>query len=316
MPDTLDKHYDSVSTAIAEDEVIPFFGAGVNLCDRPDDLTWRPGCPYLPSGGELAEHLAEKYHYSWSDKQDLARVSQYAAIMMGDGSLYKELRRLFIAKYEPTALHRFFATLPRIRRQKNYATNGLLIVTTNYDDMMERAFKEAGEDYDLVTYVSEVNKPGRFWHLSPDGKVHIIDKPNKYRGLSLEKRSIILKIHGAIDRENSKRDSFVITEDNYIDYLARTDISNLIPATVAAELSDKHFLFLGYSLRDWNLRVLLHRIWREQARSFKSWAILLNAETYDQEFWRKREVDIYDLRLEDYIATLAERVKSLPAKEV
>ncbi len=76
-----------------------------------------------------------------------------------------------------------------------------------------------------------------------------------------------------MDRASPERDSFVITEDHYIDYLTRTDISNLLPVTLAAKLRKSHFLFLGYSLRDWNLRVILHRIWGEQKLTYKSWAI-------------------------------------------
>ena len=80
--------------------------------------------------------------------------------------------------------------------------------------------------------------------------------------LSLDDRSVILKIHGAVDRSSpdGEDDSFVITEDHYIDYLTRTDLANLVPITLAAKLRRSHFLFLGYSLRDWNLRVILHRI--------------------------------------------------------
>jgi hypothetical protein len=316
MPDTLDEHYERVATAIAEGRVIPFFGAGVNLCGRPKDMTWSRGSPYLPSGGELAEHLAAKFKYPWNDKQDLMRVSQYAAIMDGTGPLYIELRKLFDVDYQPTVLQRFFATLPAALRERGHTSSGMLIVTTNYDDLMERAFREAGEEFDLVAYVAEDREQrGKFWHWPPDGKARIIDKPNKYRGLSLEQRTIILKIHGAIDREDSARDSFVITEDNYIDYLTRTDISNLVPVTVAAKLRNSHFLFLGYSLRDWNLRVILHRIWGEQKLSWKSWAILLNPQPFDQEFWRKRDVDIYNASLEDYITALTERVKLLPRAE-
>jgi hypothetical protein len=123
---------------------------------------------------------------------------------------------------------------------------------------------------------------------------------------------VILKIHGAVDRPTGERDSYVITEDHYIDYLTRTDISNLVPVTLAAKLRRSHFLFLGYSLRDWNLRVILHRIWGEQKLSWKSWAIQLNPHAIDQEFWRNRDVDIFNVRLEEYVAALSERMQALP----
>jgi hypothetical protein len=61
-----------------------------------------------------------------------------------------------------------------------------------------------------------------------------------------------------------------------------------------------------------NLRVILHRIWGEQKLSWKSWAIQLNPGEIDIEFWRKRDVDIFDVRLEHYVAALSERMQALP----
>ena len=119
---------------------------------------------------------------------------------------------------------------------------------------------------------------------------------------------MLLKIHGAVDRVNPDRDSYVITEDHYIDYLTRTEVSNLLPVRLAAKLRKSHFLFLGYGLRDWNLRVILHRIWGAQKLKYKSWAIQLNAQPLDREFWRKRDVEIIDVALEEYVARLHDRL--------
>jgi len=311
MPDSLDAHYKMVVKAITDGRVVPFFGAGVNLCGRPAETDWQRG-QYLPSGGELAEYLAKEYGYPSSEVQDLVRVSQYVAVMIGSGPLYEELHSLLDTDYRLSPLHHFFATLPAVLREKGYPHPYQLIVTTNYDDLMERAFQDAGEPFDLVSYVAVGNERGKFLHWPPDGEVRLIEKPNEYRGLSLDQRPVILKIHGAVDRATGERDSFVITEDHYIDYLTRTDISNLVPVTLAAKLRRSHFLFLGYSLRDWNLRVILHRIWGEQKLTWKSWAIQLNPQPIDQEFWRKRDVDILDVCLEDYVAALSERMQALP----
>lgn len=313
--DALKDHYDQVVTSIIEGRVIPFFGAGVNLCGRPKGLPWHRG-QYLPSGSELAEHLAKRFRYPGSDRTDLVRVSQYVATMSGLGALYDELRKLFDADYPPTPLHRFFASLPHLLREKGYDTECQLIVTTNYDDLMERTFKQVGEPFDLVAYEAEDKvQRGKFWHWPPEGEPRLIDKPNKYRGLAPGERSVVLKIHGAIDRRNERRDSFVITEDHYIDYLTRTDISSLLPVTLAEKLGRSHFLFLGYSLRDWNLRVILHRIWREQRLRYKSWSIQLAPQPLDEKFWQKRDVDLFDVSLEDYVAALDARIRALPRVE-
>jgi hypothetical protein len=311
MPDALDLHYRLVARAITDGRVVPFFGAGANLCGRPAGEMWRPG-EYLPSGSELSAYLAENFDYPVNEPLDLVRVSQYVALMTGSGPLYEELRRLFDVDYPPTPLHQFFASLPGILRDKGYPVVHQLLVTTNYDDLLERSFRAAGEPYDLVAYVSEGEQRGKFLHELPSGEVIVIDRPNEYRALSLDERTVILKIHGAVDRVNPERDSYVITEDHYIDYLTHTDISNLVPVTLAARLKRSHFLFLGYALRDWNLRVILHRIWGEQKLTYKSWAVQLHPSPIDEQYWRKRDVDILDVRLEDYVLALDQRLQSMP----
>jgi tetratricopeptide (TPR) repeat protein len=323
IPDSLDTHYKMVIKAITDGRLVPFLGAGMNLCGRPAGIAWRRG-QYLPSGGELAAYLAENFGYPAGEVQDLVRVSQYVAVVTGSGPLYEELHSLLDADYPPTPLHQFLATLPAVLREKGYILeNGYireknynpryqLIVTTNYDDVLERTFRAAGEPFDLVTYVAEGEQRGKFLHWPPDGEARLIEKPNEYRDLSLDQRTVILKIHGAVDRANPERDSYVITEDHYIDYLTRTDISSLIPVKLAAKLRKSHFLFLGYSLRDWNLRVILHRIWGEQKLTYKSWAIQLDPQPLDQEFWRTRDVDILNVCLEDYVVALSEQLQALP----
>ena len=57
----------------------------------------------------------------------------------------------------------------------------------------------------------------------------MIEQPNRYRELQPRGQTVLLKLHGAIDRRSAHGDSFVITEDHYIDYLAQTDIANLVP---------------------------------------------------------------------------------------
>jgi SIR2-like protein len=312
MPGIPDTHYQMLANAITAGRVVPFLGAGVNQCGRPTDSAWSLG-QYLPNGGELAGYLADCFGYPQTELLDLVRVSQYVAVMTGSGPLYEELHKLFDIDYPPTPLHQFLATLPILLRQKGYPPRDKLIVTTNYDDVLERAFQAADEPFDLVSYIAEGEDRGKFIHKSPDGESKLIDKPNEYLGLSLDQRTVILKIHGAVDRLSVERDSYVITEDHYIDYLTHTNLANLVPVTIAAKLRKSHFLFLGYSLRDWNLRVILHRIWGEQKLTYKSWAIQLNPYPLDQEFWRKRDVDILDVRLEDYVAALLENLNALPS---
>jgi hypothetical protein len=363
--DDMELHYGTIIGALRDGEIIPFLGAGANLCDRPFGTKFEPGIN-LPSGGELAKHLASRFEYTHLTEPDLAWISQYISVAgRGMTALYKELRTLFVPAYPATLLHKLLAVLPGVWKEKGRGLPFKIIVTTNYDDVLERCFFAARQPFDVVSYVAGGDYLGKFRHWSYQFKPEplpvlppreedqseidyqnecdkhasltkdhlqrqelanqefwkkwppkiappdLIDTPNEYTGLELDERLVIFKIHGAIDRYGQQAaggqkslDSFVITEDDYIEYLARTDISGLVPMVLAAELRSKNFWFLGYSLRDWNLRVILRRLWGEQNRGYNSWAILLNPEDLEKKTWLKQNVEILNKSLHDYICDL------------
>jgi hypothetical protein len=308
-------HYRLIAYEILAGRVVPFLGAGANLCGRPEEVTWQPGqFDWLPSGSELSRYLAQMFKYRDKNEEDLVRVSQYVTLTVGAFPLYEELHRLFDGDYPPTRLHLFLAELPSIfRGHRPSAPPYQLIVTTNYDDVLERAFHHAREPFDVVTYDAEGQYQGKFTHRPHDSQPRTILEPNTYNQLTTDKQTVILKIHGAVDRVDETRDSYVITEDHYIDYLARTDVSKLFPVTLVRTLRRSHCLFLGYSLRDWNLRVILNRIWGDEKLRSKSWAIQRSPDRLDKELWNRRDVMLLDVPLEEYIGSLREALLEAPA---
>jgi len=304
-------HYYLLARSIHRGYIVPFLGAGVNLCDRPADQEFKRG-EWLPSGDELAKNLAVEFRYPFGDRADLLRIAQYVTLTIGGPALYDFLHELFDANYQPTTVHRFLASLPAVNRQEQGMIHQL-IVTTNYDDALERAFSEAGKPYDLVYYIADGDEEnlGKFLHVPPDGRAVVIEKPNEYDKVDLDQRAVIVKVHGMMNRADRDRDSYVITEDHYIDYLTRTDITNLLPVNVVSKLNDRRtqFLFLGYSLRDWNLRVILHRIWGTRAFRNRSWAIHRESDAIETEWWAKRGVQIFHLPLGEYIHELKRAVE-------
>lgn len=316
MPNELEHVYDLIARRLLRGKVVPVLGAGANLWQRPPPGFVRG--EYLPSGQELADELTQYLGDVEIDGRDLARVSQYFAALVGQGPLEEELHDVFAADYPPTDLHRFLARLSRRVREQEVRER-MLIVTTNYDDSLERAFTAEGEPYELITYIAGGADRGLFRHITADGEPTVIKVPNEYVDPRLNQRSVIAKIHGSVDRSEERihGDSFVITEDHYIDYIARADIARLFPVTLAAKLRTSHFLFLGYSLRDWNFRVMLYRLWGEQAgRNFKSWAIQKNPDRIDRVAWEERGVDILDVKVEDFVAAVKQRIAGprLPAQ--
>jgi hypothetical protein len=133
---------------------------------------------------------------------------------------------------------------------------------------------------------------------------------------------VILKIHGGFPRNATapgERQSapgelpgYVITEDHYIDYLTRTELSNLVPVRLVQHLSMCRFLFIGYGLRDWNLRVILHRISSATALSYTSWAIQKGPSALDRKFWSRRNIDILEIDIEEYLNGLRQVIEGLP----
>jgi hypothetical protein len=304
-----DSHYWLVAGRLLAGRVIPFLGAGANLCGRPDGASFEPG-RWLPSGAELAGFLARRSRYPDTADLDLLRVSQYVDAVLGEGVLYEYLHKLFDADYPPNALHDLLAELGGLLR--GHGVPPLLILTTNYDDALERAFAARGEPCEVLWYEARKKRgeaAGRFVHRRPDGTVPI-DRPNEYLVDELQQHATILKLHGAIDRTDPRGDSYVITEDNYIEYLSRGDIAGQIPITLRERMSDSHYLFLGYSLRDWNLRVVLHRIWGRQRLDLRSWAVQRPSADnrtgeIEQKLWRDRgDVEVLQVLLDEYVLRL------------
>lgn len=308
-----DAHFRYVASRLAHGTVVPLLGAGANLCDRTGE--WTQGVN-LPTARELSAIMAREFEVPRSEAADLSRASLWVELKWGPGALYDWLHALFDRDLEPTSLHALLASLPAWLPFPDGRPRPLLIVTTNYDDLLERAFDAAGQPYDVLVYMARGAEEGRMVHYRRGGASELIEQPSRYQGVSLLERSVILKLHGNVDR-GGPGDSYVITEDDYLEYLANSsDLGALVPALVKERLVNSHFLFLGYSLSDWNVRVMLHRLWRERnGRDYRSWAVQLKPNALDTELWAREFVDVYRLRLSEYVAGLSARLPALAGVE-
>ena len=312
----LDSHFQRVIQLLVNGRLIPFLGAGVNLIDRPPDALWKLGAPFSPSGREVAQYLAQKVSYPEFDNDDLIRVAQYGELVVGRQLLTTMLREIFDSVGEPTRLHSVLARLSRLLRRQGRASGLPIVITTTFDDLLERAFAAAAEPFDVVSYVAEGPEAGRFLHRRPDGRAVVIDVPNEY-GELFGNGTVILKLHGSINRQNAENSSFVITEDDYIDYITRAAQPNrFLPAALASTLSSASYLFLGYSLRDWNLRVLVRQLWPESSYRERSWAILSSPSPVEIRLWERRNIDVLNVPLELYTSGLDEHLRSLDVSAV
>jgi len=105
-----------------------------------------------------------------------------------------------------------------------------IIYTTNYDRNLEVAFEIHGRDFVKVANARDVSRI----------------RPNATQ---------IVKYHGNFDEDAS----LVLTET---DYFNRLSFDSPLDVKFRADALGRTILFVGYSLSDMNIRLLLHRLWQ------------------------------------------------------
>lgn len=295
-----------ICSRLESGRVIPFLGSGASLGIRnPKEQPWQPSDPnFLPNAVELATFLAKPVKFPEDeDQKELAKIARYYEMMAGRDVLDEELHGVFARPVHFGKIHDYLASLPV----------PLLIISTNYDDLMEHALIEHKRPYDVVIHLTPAtlkrateNERADSLLWRPYGNEPRFVTEDELAEVDPTKNFVLYKMHGSIDLDNADRDSYVITEDDYIDFLTRmtSQGATAIPAFVAKQMAKCSLLFLGYSLRDWNLRVLLNQLDRLNRRQIVSWAAQFNPSPLEEQFWSKRNVEIFNLKVDDFVDEL------------
>lgn len=305
--------YGIICNRLKTGRVIPFLGAGASFVERPVGAKWDATKPlFLPSGLELAHFLAEEAEFPSTDpgdRGDLAKVSSYYADIAGRRTLRERLREVLNHEFQGSLLHELIAALPV----------PLVIVVTNYDALVEQAFRAAGKPYDLVVYPADRKDIANAILWWPHGAQEPLVKAPNELDIDLATTTVIYKMHGTIVQEAEEWDSFVITEEDYVEFLSRMTASAAIPSLFYPFFRDRSFLFLGYSLRDWNLRVILKNLGKylskraagsdEDEDQLPSWAIQRCPSELERQLWKKRKVNIFDIALDDFAKKMQQRLE-------
>jgi hypothetical protein len=305
--------YGVIRNRLRAGKVVPFLGAGASFVGRPSDseIEWNPADPiFLPSGAELSRFLATEASFPSndpSDRNDLGKVASYYADVSGRTALRERLRELLNRNYQPGPLHRFLAAVPAPQ----------VIVVTNYDTLVEQAFCEAGKAFDLVIHPADRKDYANAVLWWPHGaKEPQFAAPNELdQHVDLTETTVIYKMHGTIGLDSAKWDNFVITEEDYVEFLSRMTANTAVPSLFFQYFRERSFLFLGYSLRDWNLRVVLKNLSRhlasrvptpdaENGDVLPSWAMQRKPSELERRLWEKRRVEIYDITLDDFLTKM------------
>ena len=297
--------YEDIRGMIRYGMVIPFLGAGASLSVRRSDASANGDPVYLPSGRDLAHLLARRAQPPFpsndpADRDDLAKVASWYVTNNGRQTMRVILRDLLAGAHERSPLHDLLAASPK----------PLLIFTANYDTLLEEAFARVGKPYDLVVYPADRAEAANAVLWWEHGAAEPKEVLASTLDIDFDSRSVIYKMHGTLAPE-LRWDNFVITEEDYVRFLAQLASEAAVPARFYDHFEGRNFLFLGYSLRDWNLRVVLHslRLARQQAGAGEGaaalgWAIQKNPSVLERELWRTRGVRIYDVALSEFVERL------------
>jgi hypothetical protein len=319
--------YGVIEDALKSGNVVAFLGSAASAVYRPpEEKKWKLGKPFLPFGAELAEDLAAAAGFPEDEsveqakqqlmeairvedqgligrvakaldnlilalkKSDLPLVASYYSNVAGDKNLNSRLRRVFMANCRPGTLHRLLASIE----------NPLLIVTTNYDDMMERAYGK--RPFHLVVDRGDKHC---VWFRNECGKMEKVKSNILGKKLSTHDYPIVYKLHGCLDRDTKENDHFLISEEHYVEFLGRG--APWVPQYLWNRMEGKSFLFLGYSLSDWNIRVLLQQLREAISEDIPSWAITRHPGAADEEIWKNNHrILMFDCDLVKFAERLAQ----------
>lgn len=355
IPADLERHFHflQVIRAITEGDIVAFLGSEINLCDRPlqdngEPEKWHPDCEFPPTDSEVAAYLIESAGLEAEaeflemtfqrGREDLPsqlltgeahkmfrlNLPQVARDMELRYPIKGALNQIYNTNYHPNLLHKFLARLPAIMRSKGYFPSTLL-VTTCYDRTLELAFQMARQPFDLVFYRGSEQKfvHVRFDHEDYDENAPIVQslaqriiKANEYHEILLNERPVILKLYSSTNWNEENGANFVLTEDQFLNYLHGTNIEHILPPNLVRKLRRDSIWFLGCSPNDLKIKVSLNRIFPQDRghRDRSCFAIQSNPSDLDETIWRSKEVELIKFPLSDYVTELEKQVMELPVQ--
>jgi hypothetical protein len=227
-------------------KTILFIGAAVHAAPPDGSPFEYPEDQTPPLAGALAEKLAKECDFQeqfpGESSRDLQRVSLCFETTPGLGrrTLVDCLDKYLGTGREPSPVLQMLATMPF-----------RIIVTTNYDRLLDDALTRADKNPFRIVYNPTIGEPAE----------DMADDPTS-------ERPLVFMMHGVLDQ----RDSIVITDEDYITFVQRMtekEATHPVPQTVRFRMQRWPTLFIGYSLRDYNLRLLFRTLrWRVDRANF------------------------------------------------
>jgi hypothetical protein len=291
-----------LAQSLLDEKCLIFLGAGASIDQTRTDL---------PTARELSKEMAERCKLEWHEYVPLSTTAFYFEFLYTRPMLNQFLvERISNSDIEPTET---IEALVKIVRQLEDRNKKCLVVSTNYDQHFENAYQaEFGRPPGVIVYngANNPNAKGTALHAGLNAD------PDFWLP---ELSTYIYKMHGCISDPGDQ--NLVITEEDYINFLTNSlsqDPKKRLLHYVRGKLALSTILFVGYSLSDWNFRVLFKATAEDNSTS--SFAVQLNVPSTGNEqervrqaalvkFWGQRKIDIINTQADRFMQDLLASVE-------
>ncbi len=315
-----DRQYQGVVNKLArqflssEKSSLIFLGAGVGFDAKR---------AHLPTGSDLSQALAKECHLPWYKHIPLSTIAFYYEFFFRRDALNLFLKaRIDKPDIQPSST---LQMLMKIIKVLETQSRSVLVTTTNYDQHFERAYQaEFGRSPGVIVYRGgeDANLRGAALH---EGIGDVDPRTWLPRGSGTH----LYKMHGCITHatlSQGDNHNLVITEEDYINFLSNAlshDENKMLLPYVLGKISRSSPLFIGYSLADWNFRVIFKAT--AERYDLSGYAVQYfddpKGEDLDLrkamiDFWGNKKIDILNVDAVVFVEDLASALAALVEESV
>lgn len=242
-----------------------FLGAGANY-----GATHPEGEAIPVSGEQLANFLCERFFNGELRDRSLLDIAKFIVSEFGISALHDAIGEKFDG-FKPAKYHNLIC---------HFAWHA--IATTNYDQIVEKAFKEENKADDLLP----IYKDGDGLDLKLKGKPNAIP---------------YLKLHGCISRSHDTETPLILTPEQYLRYIEHR--RRLFDA-FRGWAHDFTVVFAGYSIGDPHIQQVLMDLEDNNISRPRFYSIDPYASDYDVRYWGERRVEIVKCTFSSFLQGL------------
>ncbi len=272
----MDAMLNEIVPSLAAGKVVPYLG--------PELLAQSGENPVPASFDALAARLSARVTVPFKIRSNMTAAAQYIENFKHRKTLVAVMREIFQPPVAPSALHRYFASLPNLP----------LLVDTWYDAAAQAALADR-QSWGQIQGVSRAE------HRDQWVKYYQADGAETSESQAAGWGTVLYKPFGSI----APAANFIVSDSDFVEVLTEIDIQTPIPPRVQALRSGRSFLFIGCHFRN-----QLERAYARQTMKRSSdgphWAVLPGEPTKNEiKFMEEQNIQRLDMSAGDFFVALS-----------